>query len=51
MFETYGLDVSTYADDQVSAAMLAAATANTSCSWDLFARAFERLQKPDATLP
>ena len=43
-FERYGLDVSVYDDHEVSAAVIEEATAATCCSWDLFARAFERLQ-------
>ena len=42
-FKIYGFDVSAYADDQVSGAVVAAATADTYSSRDLFTRAFERL--------
>lgn len=43
-FKVYGFDVDAYADDQVSGAIVAAATADTQSSRDLFTRAFERLQ-------
>lgn len=48
VFDSYGLDVSAYSDDQVSAATLAEATAATCSSWDLFLRAFDRLHHPNA---
>ncbi len=43
-FTVYGFDVSVYADDQVSGAVVAAATADTQSSRDLFTQAFERSQ-------
>ncbi len=43
-FAVYGFDVSAYADDQVSGAVVAAATADTESSRDLFTQAFERLK-------
>ncbi len=43
-FTIYGFDVSAYKDDQVSGAVVAAATADTQSSRDLFTRAFERLR-------
>ena len=43
-FKVYGFDVSAYADDQVSGAIVAAATADTYSSKELFSRAFERLK-------
>jgi ABC-type arginine transport system permease subunit len=43
-FTIYGFDVGAYADDQVSGAIVAVATADTDSSRDLFTRAFERLQ-------
>ena len=47
-FTIYGFDVSAYADDQVSGAIVAAATADTQSSRDLFTRAFERLRNADS---
>lgn len=43
-FLLHGLDVSTYADDQVRAAVGAEAIADTDSRKDLFTRAFERLK-------
>jgi hypothetical protein len=43
-FTMHGLDVSAYADDQVSGAIAAEAIAGTDFSRDLFSRAFERLR-------
>ena len=43
-FHGYGLDVSAYGDHEVSRAVIAEATADISCSWNLFARAARRLQ-------
>ncbi len=43
-FAVYGFDVSAYADAQVSGAVVAAATADTQSSRELFTRAFERLR-------
>ncbi len=48
-FERYGSDVSAYDDDEVSAAVLAEANSGTCCSWDLFLRAFARLQQRGVT--
>jgi hypothetical protein len=49
-FEWRGLDVSAYADNEVSWAILAAATAETQSSHELFARAFERLISSHAAI-
>ena len=43
-FYGYGLDVSAYGDYEVSGAVIAEATADMSCSWNLFVRAARRLQ-------
>ena len=43
-FHGYGLDVSAYGDYEVSGAVIAEATADTCCSWNLFLRAAQRLQ-------
>ena len=43
-FHGYGLDVSAYGDYEVSGAVMAEATADTCCSWNLFVRAVRRLQ-------
>ena len=43
-FQANGLDVSTYSDYEVSRAVIAEATADTCCSWNLFLRAARRLQ-------
>jgi hypothetical protein len=43
-FHGYGLDVSAYGDYEVSRAVIAEATADISCSWNLFVRAVRRLQ-------
>ncbi len=42
-FTMHGLDVSAYADDQLSDAIAAEAIANTNPGRNLFSRAFERL--------
>jgi len=44
-FQVYGLDVSTYGDYEVSSAVIAEATADTCCSWNLLLRAVRRLQQ------
>jgi hypothetical protein len=44
-FTMHGLDVSAYADDQISGAIATEAIAGTDFSRDLFSRAFERLTK------
>lgn len=49
-FKWRGFDVSAYADNEVSWAILAAATAETQSSHELFARAFERLISPHAAI-
>jgi hypothetical protein len=43
-FTMHGFDVNTYADDQISGAIVAEAMAGTDSSRDLFTRAFERLK-------
>jgi hypothetical protein len=43
-FYGYGLDVSLYGDNEVSRAVLAEASADACCSWNLFVRAVRRLQ-------
>lgn len=46
-FEWRGFDVSAYADNAVSWAILQEATAETQSCQELFARAFERLRNSD----